>query len=188
MKKENIKNTNKKFTKGFTLMELLVVVLIIGILAAIALPQYKMAVAKSQYAKLMDISKAIASAQDRYFMVHGSYTTNFDDLDIDMPDNRTNAENYEYCYDWGGCNLASRDAFACMDFKTNTQFVMYLINGSYSENRRGRIFCNAYTFDTTDFTNRLCQQVTGKSSPAGSDWNYICGRELKGNSYIFSSF
>ncbi|WP_424244273.1 prepilin-type N-terminal cleavage/methylation domain-containing protein [Elusimicrobium posterum] len=70
---------------GFTLIELLVVVLIIGILAAIALPQYTAAVAKSRAVEGFTIGKSIVEAQERYFLQHGVFTLDFADLDIDIP-------------------------------------------------------------------------------------------------------
>ena len=56
---------------GFTLIELLVVVLIIGILAAVAVPQYQKAVAKSQVARLLPWFKKLKEGREVYLMNGG---------------------------------------------------------------------------------------------------------------------
>ncbi len=60
--------------KGFTLIEVLVVVLIIGVLTAVALPQYQKAVLKSRYSAMMPIAKAIAEGNETFYMEHGNYS------------------------------------------------------------------------------------------------------------------
>ena len=62
-----------KINHGFTLIELLVVVLIIGILAAVALPQYQVAVEKSRTAEALTMLKNAHNAYELAILENGGY-------------------------------------------------------------------------------------------------------------------
>ena len=74
--------------KAFTLIELLVVVLIIGILSAIAFPQYERAVEKSRVATALPVLKSLRDAADVYSLEtkFAPWDTNFMEfLDVSIP-------------------------------------------------------------------------------------------------------
>lgn len=78
---------------GFTLVELLVVVIIIGILAAIALPSFLNQVARARGAEAKANVGAMNRAQQAHFLEQYKFTTNIDDLGLSM-DNST--DNFIY--------------------------------------------------------------------------------------------
>lgn len=91
-----MKNANKK---GFTLIEMLVVVLIIGILAAVALPQYFKAVEKSRSTEALSVMGSISAAMERARLVSPSnaYPTTLADLDIEIAgENGTTVDGQEW--------------------------------------------------------------------------------------------
>ncbi|WP_041691222.1 pilin [Elusimicrobium minutum] len=65
------------FKQGLALIALPAVALNIGILAAIALPQYQNAVVKNRYTKLIILTKAIKDPQERLFLQQCSYGYGF---------------------------------------------------------------------------------------------------------------
>src|ERR1700760_1179508 len=67
---------------GFTLVELAVVIVIIGVLAAFGVPRFIKSVERSKAAEAFSYLSAVRSAQERYSARQGTYATTVDDLDI----------------------------------------------------------------------------------------------------------
>ena len=63
-------------SKGFTLIELMSVVAIIGILAAIGIPQYQNYTARAQATEGLVLAGRLKTALAEYYSVHGSFPNN----------------------------------------------------------------------------------------------------------------
>ncbi|MCQ2410561.1 MAG: prepilin-type N-terminal cleavage/methylation domain-containing protein [Elusimicrobiaceae bacterium] len=144
--------------KAFTLIELLVVVLIIGILAAVALPKYQVAVAKSKATQALSAIKAIREAQMRYHLANGTFSSDIAELDITFANFTEGGSgwlnSYTYCvvYQKTGslafCNISNGST-------TILQWSLPLTSTGYG-------YCYVRNNRIGDI---ICAQLTGKKNP-----------------------
>lgn len=68
--------------RGFSLIELMVVVLIIGILASVALNSYRKYVLRSHRTEAIGALQDIAGREERWFYTNNAYTSTLTDLNL----------------------------------------------------------------------------------------------------------
>ena len=65
---------NTRSTKGFTLVEIMIVVVIIGLLAAMAIPAFQKVRQSSQDKAVLNNARQLSAASDQYFLENGVST------------------------------------------------------------------------------------------------------------------
>ena len=175
-----MKNISRRNIGGFTLVEILVVVLIIGILSAVAVPMYQGAVDKTHFSTMLSPTRTLKEAQEAVRMATGNYTTDTADLDVDLSQEalsyqiKTTANGDEF-------NVIS----ATNDKLPNVRLSQYLDeNVSYE----GQRHCEAISGN--ERATRLCEKIMqGEKVFTTSDGytSYLLESPCQGNSHYLAS-
>ncbi len=163
--------------KAFTLIELLVVVLIIGILAAIAVPQYQKAVLKSDISRGISLVESLYQAQQSYFLTHGDYALDIDDLDISIPKDssciKTTEKNKQTIYDCDYGRINNTKYSIAFQNKPNRSGVSLgdMAYVHYFKDSGDYIAGDRYCFAKIEnkAANDICQTMGEKESPIDGD-------------------
>lgn len=155
--------------KAFTLIELLVVVLIIGILSAIALPQYSQAVEKSRAAEALSNIGSFKRALDIWKLGNPDVTccksfagnaSGAGQLDIGIPDDWVQGTNGKIAA--GSYSNKSCSKNFCYDIHLTDHVKAYRANSStykygiWYDISTNRYFCLAYT----EADLKLCKSLS----------------------------
>lgn len=73
-------STNMRHSRGYSLVELAIVVVVIAILSAIALPTYRKYVLKSHRTDATHTLQDLASREENYYFSNNGYTSTLSDL------------------------------------------------------------------------------------------------------------
>lgn len=156
-----MKNRNLQYfwcnKQGFTLIELLVVVLIIGVLAAMALPQYRVAVGMSRASTMYAFMRGVDQAQQAFYMANNRYATTFDSLSVGIPSGFTKTDEKTISKGRMKCWLMTAHGNAEISIKCDVNplgvtLEKYHLNSYY--------IC--WADKNEELANQICRNLSGK--------------------------
>ena len=100
-----------KKMRGITLLELMIVVMIVGVLAAIAYPNYRDAAARAKRNEAKAALLQIATNQERFYLNNNTYTNDMTQLGFDASDDWV-TESGTYTVDVSGADSQTYTATA----------------------------------------------------------------------------
>ena len=103
-----------KNKKGFTLMELLICVLIIGVIMGAAVPKYQLSVDKSKFAGYQTMAKGMYDSYWRYYYANNKTPPDdIEALDMNFPAGYTKYTRYQQ-----SC-VVFQETYCCIDYPTS---------------------------------------------------------------------
>ncbi|WP_428896988.1 prepilin-type N-terminal cleavage/methylation domain-containing protein [Parelusimicrobium proximum] len=145
---------------GFTLLELLVVVLIVAILAAVLYPSYTVSIEKPRALEAMAVAKQLYEARERYVFRNGESTNanTIANLDIDFDNSQiSNAL---------GSLTVTIDSTKISVMRPSNRFGTYGFVIYNSGTNYGNMFCVGLT---SKKGNRICNAVGAQTKSATNE-------------------
>lgn len=104
---------SRRQAAGFTLMEIMVVVIVVGILAAIGLPSYQNAMQKARRTDARESLMEAASRQEQYMLDRNVYTADMTELGFAADPMISEEQHYSIDrVDTATCDIASDTCYA----------------------------------------------------------------------------
>ncbi len=154
-----IKTKNKR---AFTLTELLIVVIVIGVLSAVTLPKFNRVIENRKVTEAEEMMSAVRTEQERRCTLDQNYTTNFSALSDVIAS--ANTKNYTYSLQAQGISAKS----ASGDY---TLKILSYEDGSYCCTGEGckKLNKNYPDCATLSFPASNCAGTEGETTPPGTE-------------------